>query len=51
MEVVKVEVKTRENATITYKIKNFKTTTDVPDTEFTFNKSKFPNVEVIDNRI
>lgn len=51
MEVVKVEVKTRENATITYKIKNFKTTTDVPDTEFTFNKSKFPNVDVIDNRI
>ena len=25
MEVVKVEVKTRENASITYKIKNFKT--------------------------
>ena len=51
MEVNKVEVKTRENATITYKIKNFKTTTEVPDAEFNFNKAKFPGVEVVDNRI
>lgn len=50
MEVVKVEVKTRENATITYKIKNFKTTSDLPDTDFTFNKSKYPNCEEVDNR-
>lgn len=51
MEVVKVEVKTRENATITYKIKNFKTSAEVPDSDFTFNKAKFPGVEVVDNRI
>lgn len=51
MEVVKVEVKTRENATITYKIKNFKTTTDIPDGDFIFNKGKFPGVEEVDNRI
>lgn len=51
MEVFKVEVKTRENATITYKIKNFKTTTDLPDGDFTFGKSKFPGVTEVDNRI
>jgi outer membrane lipoprotein carrier protein len=51
MEVSKVEVKTRENATITYKIKNFKTNSDIPDAEFTFNKGKFPGVEVVDNRL
>ncbi len=51
LEVTKVEIKTRENATITYKIKNFKTTTDIVDTEFVFNKAKFPGCEVIDNRI
>lgn len=51
MEVSQVEVKTRENATVTYKIKNFKGTTDVPDADFTFSKSKFPGVEEIDNRI
>jgi outer membrane lipoprotein-sorting protein len=51
MEVFKVEVKTRENATITYKIKNFKSTNELPDTDFNFNKSKFPGVEENDNRI
>lgn len=51
MEVSKVEVKTRENATITYKIKNFKTNNEVSDGDFTFNKSKFPGVEEVDNRI
>ncbi|MFN0030987.1 MAG: LolA family protein [Flavobacteriales bacterium] len=50
MEVTKVEVKTRENATITYKIKNFKTTQDLPDTDFTFVTSKHPGCEVVDNR-
>jgi len=51
MEVSKVEVKTRENATISYKIKNFKTNGELPDSDFTFNKSKFPGVEEVDNRI
>jgi outer membrane lipoprotein carrier protein len=51
MEVYKVEVKTRENATITYKIKNFKTSTELPDSDFNFSKTKFPGVEEIDNRI
>jgi outer membrane lipoprotein-sorting protein len=51
MEVLKAEIKTRENATITYKVKSFKTTTEIADSEFIFNKAKFPGVEEIDNRI
>jgi len=51
MEVLKAEIKTRENATITYKVKSFKTTTEIADGEFIFNKAKFPGVEEIDNRI
>lgn len=51
MEVVKIIVKTRENAEITYKVKSFKTTTDIPDTEFSFNKTKYPGVEMVDNRL
>jgi len=51
MEVVKIVVKTREGAEITYKVKTFKTTIDVPDTDFTFSKSKYPGVEMIDNRL
>lgn len=51
MEVLKAEIKTRENATITYKVKTFKTTNEIADGEFIFNKAKFPGVEEIDNRI
>ena len=51
LEVSKVEVKTRDNATVSYKIKNFKTTSDLPDTDFTFNKASFPGVAVVDNRL
>jgi outer membrane lipoprotein-sorting protein len=51
MEVTKVEIKTRDNATMTYKVKNFKTTTELGDGEFIFNKGKFPGVEEVDNRI
>ena len=51
MEVSKVEVKTRDNATVSYKIKNFKTTSDLPDSDFTFNKANFPGVAVVDNRL
>lgn len=51
MEVTKVEIKTRENATMTYKVKNFKTATELGDGEFLFNKAKFPGVQEIDNRI
>ena len=51
MEVKKILVKTREGAEITYKVKNFKTSTDYPDTDFQFNKNNYPGVKVNDNRI
>jgi outer membrane lipoprotein carrier protein len=51
MEVVKIVVKTRENSEITYSVRNFKTGTEFPDTDFTFNKAKYPGVEMVDNRL
>jgi outer membrane lipoprotein-sorting protein len=51
MEVKKIVVKTREGAEITYKVKNFKTSTDYPDTDFQFNKGNYPGVKIVDNRI
>ena len=51
MEIKNVTVRTRENATITYKIKNFKTSTEIVDSEFVFNKTKFPGVDEVDNRL
>jgi outer membrane lipoprotein-sorting protein len=51
MEVITVIVKTREGTDVTYKVKSFKTNTEFPDTDFQFNKSKFPGVELVDNRI
>ena len=51
MEANKIVVKTRENAEITYKVKNFKTNGEVSDNDFKFNKAAYPGVEVVDNRI
>jgi outer membrane lipoprotein-sorting protein len=51
MEVVKIVVKTRENTEITYSVKNFKTNSEFPDTDFGFSKSKYPGVELVDNRL
>jgi outer membrane lipoprotein carrier protein len=51
MEVSKIVVKTRENSEITYTVRNFKTGTEFPDTDFTFNKAKYPGVEMVDNRL
>ncbi len=51
MEVSKIVVKTRENAEISYKVKNFKTNTEFPDTDFKFNAAKYPGVSVVDNRL
>jgi outer membrane lipoprotein-sorting protein len=51
MEVVKIVVKTRENAEITYTVKNFKTNSEFPDTDFKFNTTKHPGVKMNDNRI
>lgn len=51
MEVVKIVVKTRENAEITYVVKNFKTNSEFPETDFKFNATKHPGVKMNDNRI
>lgn len=51
MEANKIVVKTRENAEISYKVKNFKTNSEYPDGDFKFNASKYPGVEIVDNRI
>jgi outer membrane lipoprotein-sorting protein len=51
MEVVKIVVKGREGDDINYSVKTFKTNNTMQDTDFRFNKSKFPGVEIIDQRI
>lgn len=51
MEVVKIVVKTRENAEITYIVRNFKTTQDFPDADFSFVRTRYPGVEIVDNRL
>ncbi|MDZ4822575.1 MAG: outer membrane lipoprotein carrier protein LolA [Flavobacteriales bacterium] len=51
MEVHKIVVKQREGGEITYKVKNFKTNMELPDTDFQFNKTKYPGCEMTDNRI
>jgi len=51
LEVNRIVVKTRDNTEITYTVKNFKTSAEIPDTDFTFNKAKYPGVEVVDNRL
>jgi outer membrane lipoprotein-sorting protein len=51
MELVKVNVKTRENADVTYKIKNFKANPALNDGDFKFNQAGFPGVKMVDNRL
>jgi outer membrane lipoprotein carrier protein len=51
LEVNRIVVKTRENSDITYSVRNFKTGSEYPDTEFVFSKSKYPGVEMVDNRL
>lgn len=51
MEIKKVIVKGREGSDTVYEVKEFDPNRNFKDSEFTFNKSDFPGVEVIDNRI
>lgn len=51
MEISKIVVKGREGSDITYKVKNFKTNVSIDDSKFKFNKTDYPGVEIIDNRI
>jgi len=51
MELVKVNVVTRENANVTYKIKNFKANPAINEVDFKFNQAGFPGVKMVDNRL
>lgn len=50
-ELSKASVKTKDGGEITYKIKNIKPNAPMQDGDFTFNKAKYPNVEMVDNRL
>jgi len=49
-EIVRLEINSK-NTIITYDIKSFKSNIDIPDSQFYFDKNKFPGVVEIDNRI
>ncbi len=50
-ELSKASVKNRDGSETIYKIKNIKPNVGVQDGDFTFPKSKYPNVEMVDNRL
>ncbi len=49
-EIVRLEINSK-NTIITYDIKSFKSNIDIQDSQFYFDKNKFPGVVEIDNRI
>lgn len=49
-EIVKMTIYSKDGANYTYKIKSFSGNTQIPDSKFTFDPSKHPDVEVIDLR-
>ncbi len=49
-EVTKIELKGKDGSDYTYTIKSFEINKDIPDSKFTFNTAKHPEVEVIDLR-
>ncbi len=49
-EIVRLEINSK-NTIITYDIKSFKSNIDITDSQFYFDKNKFPGVIEIDNRI
>ncbi|MEY2938656.1 MAG: hypothetical protein RL062_1245 [Bacteroidota bacterium] len=50
-ELTKAVVKTRDGGEISYRIKNIKPNLPLQDGDFSFQKSKFPKVEMVDNRL
>jgi hypothetical protein len=50
-DLVKVVVKTKDGSEIAYRIKNIKPNLPMNDNDFIFSKSKFPGVEMVDNRL
>jgi outer membrane lipoprotein-sorting protein len=51
MELRKAVVKTKDGGEISYKISNLKTNQPYADGDFSFNKAKYPKVEMVDNRL
>ncbi|MFN3918267.1 MAG: LolA family protein [Flavobacteriales bacterium] len=49
-EVQKVSIKGKDGLDMTFEIKKFETNKEIPDNTFVFEKTKFPGVDVIDNR-
>ena len=49
-EISKVKVYGKDGTTTTYSIKSFTPNSTIPDTKFSFNKTKFPGYEIIDLR-
>jgi len=49
-QISKVKVYGKDGSTTTYSIKTFTTNTTIPDTNFSFNKAKHPNFEIVDLR-
>jgi outer membrane lipoprotein-sorting protein len=50
-ELIKAVVKTRDGGEISYRIKNLKPNPPLQDADFSFQKSKYPKVEMVDNRL
>lgn len=50
MELIRVEVAGKEGDTYKYKLLDFKSNQEIPESTFTFSKSEFPGAEVIDMR-
>jgi len=49
-QITKVNIYGKDGSTTTYKIKTFTPNTAIADTQFSFNKTKHPNFEVVDLR-
>jgi len=49
-EISKVKVYGKDGTTTTYSIKSFTPNSTIPDTKFSFSKTKFPGYEIIDLR-
>ncbi len=49
-EITKVKVNGKDGSLTTYTVKSFTPDVAIPDTQFTFDKSKYPKFEIIDLR-
>ncbi|OFY98326.1 MAG: hypothetical protein A3K10_07170 [Bacteroidetes bacterium RIFCSPLOWO2_12_FULL_31_6] len=49
-EITKVKVNGKDGSITTYSVKSFTPDVAIPDTQFTFDKSKYPKFEIIDLR-